>query len=120
MPIFEASHILLKKDQYSKTEAQQMLVHLQQHPEDFGKVAGEKSGCPSGKNNLLLQGCKYGGVSKEYHQQCQNQYGGYLGKFDGAQMVPSFSNQLAKMKPGDIALTEMPEFNAFTIIKRHK
>lgn len=117
---FEASHILLRADQYKEKDARKLTKKLQKHPDQFGEIAGKKSGCPSGTHNAKLDGCMQSADSKKAKHQCQVQFGGYLGTFDSNMMVPSFSQKLDHMQPGDVDMTFMKEFNAFTIIKRHK
>lgn len=60
---FDAHHILVKDE----AEAKAILAQLQDNPDDFTKIAEEKSTCPSGK-----------------------QAGGHLGTFGQGQMVAEF------------------------------
>ena len=114
-----ASHILLPSQLYSEAEAKAIFNDIQKNPNQFGIMAGKISKCPSGTNNTPLTSCLQTASTDKDSQQCFIKYGGYLGSFTPDQMVSSFSNAVQKLKPNQIGFVYMPEFNGYTIIKRH-
>ncbi|MBQ7695139.1 MAG: peptidylprolyl isomerase [Lentisphaeria bacterium] len=94
-----ASHILIavKEGTDGKAElkkAQDIYARVKKTPADFGKIAYEKSTCPSGK-------------------QAQ----GSLGAFQKGQMVPEFEKAVLALKPGEISQPVKTQFG-WHIIRR--
>lgn len=96
-----ASHILIAigKDSDGKAElkqANEILAQLKKNPADFGKIAAEKSACPSGK-------------------RAQGSVGAFP-KGQG-QMVPEFEKAVIALKPGEISQPVKTQFG-WHIIRR--
>ena len=94
-----ASHILIAIDKGSdgKAElkkAQEIYAQVKKAPGDFGKIAHEKSTCPSGKRAQ-----------------------GSLGAFQKGQMVPEFEKAVLALKEGEISQPVKTQFG-WHIIRR--
>ena len=77
--LFEATHILLPKDEGARERAMAIVAELQAHPERFAALAEAHSACPSSKQ------------------------GGNLGQLGPGQTVPEFEAALARLPVGTVA-----------------